>query len=232
MDTRDMLWRAMLADPFEETLRMAWGEYLQEHEPDHTAKWLAACPFVPKRLRPSAAQARFLDSQAVRAGFVGASGGTGKTTTLLLDALRYVEYPGYHALILAHDRAAIEGVNGLSQRLSLWCHPLASQYRDVGWFRNGAGFGFRFPSGATIDIRVASKNVCATGQFSYVGIDNAELVTPNVLNTVTRDLKPPSHPQVPFRLRLTGAHQLHFPKGTAVIGAGAESPHAATASTV
>lgn len=212
MTDKDMLWRAMLADPFDETLRIAWSEYLQEHEPTHTADWLATCPFVPRGIRPTPAQMRLLDCHAVRAGFVGDGAGYGKTTALLLDALRYVEYPGYHAVVLTTNLHAASRSGEMYQWYSHW-----TANRGVSQLtREGV---FRFPTGATIQLRHLSNFSPQGRQYGYIGIDNADegrLYTISAICAAS-PRSAPSRPQVPFRFRLTGAHQFHFPVGTTVI---------------
>ncbi len=122
MNDRDLLFRAILADPYDDAARLAYTDWLQEHDPDYTRNRLAASPYIPDA--PSAAQLAFLESQNYRAAFVNGIGG-GKTTALLMAALQYVDVPNYSALVMVHRLDSLFNPGGYVRMAMRW-------FRDAG----------------------------------------------------------------------------------------------------
>lgn len=87
-------------------------------------------------------QSRFLASSAYEALYGGAAGG-GKSDALLMGALRFVDRPGYRALLLR--RTFPELARSLIERARRW-------YSLVGAHGSDGGKIWRFPSGAVIEF--------------------------------------------------------------------------------
>jgi len=94
--------------------------------------------------RPFEKQKAFLDCRAKEVFFGGAAG-PGKSSALLMAALRYVHVPAYSALILRRDFARLSLPGSIMARARQW---LAGT--DAKW--SGQQKLFRFPSGATIQF--------------------------------------------------------------------------------
>ena len=96
---------------------------------------------------PYPAQERYLRSPAFEAGYGGAAGG-GKTDALLIDALRYVDRPRYHALLMRREAKQLHGT------LLLRAHEI---YPRVGGKWRGVDSSFHWPNGARIEFGSAKE---------------------------------------------------------------------------
>jgi predicted phage terminase large subunit-like protein len=94
-----------------------------------------------KVLRPNRVQERFLASFADIAIYGGARGG-GKTWALLLEVLRYIDNPGFTAVIFRRTFPQVSAQGGLWDK-SFELFP------KVGAIANKSHFKWTFPSGAT-----------------------------------------------------------------------------------
>jgi hypothetical protein len=87
-------------------------------------------------------QERFLASSAFEA-LTGGQAGGGKTSLLLMEALRQIGHPQYTARIFRRIFTSLEGANGLVQRSLEW-------YPAYGGVYNSTKHHWTFPSGAKI----------------------------------------------------------------------------------
>ena len=87
--------------------------------------------------RPTAPQAFFMGLRTREALF-GGSAGPGKTDALLMDALQYVDEPGYAALILRRTFADLALPGAIMDRALAWLRP----HRDVHWDDTDKTFTF------------------------------------------------------------------------------------------
>ena len=99
------------------------------------------CPILPEISTP---QAFFLLLDCREAFYGGAAGG-GKSAALLADALKYVDTPGYAALILRRTYPELEGSEGLIFQALEWLGPT-----DARW--NAEQHRWTFPSGAVLQF--------------------------------------------------------------------------------
>lgn len=109
-----------------------------------------------------------LDELAVLEAFYGGAGGGGKSDALLTSALRYVDVPGYAAIILRKTYAELNLPSSIMFRAREW---LAGT--DAVW--NSNDFRFTFPSSATLSFGyLDTKNDryrYAGAEFQFVGFD-------------------------------------------------------------
>ena len=87
--------------------------------------------------RPTAPQAFFMGLRTREALF-GGSAGPGKTDALLMDALQFVDEPGYAALILRRSFAELALAGAIMDRALSWLRP----HRDVHWDDTDKTFTF------------------------------------------------------------------------------------------
>lgn len=109
-----------------------------------------------------------LDDLAVQEAMYGGAAGGGKSDALLMSALRYVDVPGYAALLLRRTYADLALPGALMDRANTW---LAGT--DATW--NGGLFRWTFPSSATLTFGYLQtsrdKYRYASAEFQYIGFD-------------------------------------------------------------
>lgn len=120
------------------------------------------CPHTP---HPR--QREFLELRCMEAGFGGAAGG-GKSDALLMGALRWVNVPGYAALILRRTYQDLALPGAIMDRSHQW---LAGT--DAVW--NGTDKRWTFPSGATLSFGYLDTERdrfrYASAEFQHIAFD-------------------------------------------------------------
>lgn len=116
------------------------------------------------------AQTAFLTSPADEVCYGGAAGG-GKSYGLLADALRYVDRPGYHALLLRTTFPELQ-MSLIETALDLLGSSVAYNVND---------HLMRFPSGARVQFGFIARDAHLTryqsAEFAYIGLDEATSFT-------------------------------------------------------
>lgn len=121
--------------------------------------------YIPHHPHPR--QAAFLLLPHREALFGGAAGG-GKTDTLLMAALQYVDVPGYAALLLRRTFRQLSLEESLLDRAAGWLSGTDARWKaqDMRW---------TFPSGATLTFgyldRDADKYQYQSAAFQFIGWD-------------------------------------------------------------
>lgn len=104
----------------------------------------------------------------VREALFGGAAGPGKSSGLLMDALQYVDVPGYHAIILRKSFADLSLPGALMDRARDWLYST-----DAIW--NDRSHTWRFPSGATLTFgfidNTNDKYKYQSSEFHYIGFD-------------------------------------------------------------
>lgn len=116
---------------------------------------------------PQAAYLKLGDLGVTEALYGGAAGG-GKSDALLMDALRYVDVPGYSALILRRTYADLALPGAIMDRSKVWLADSAARW-------NEASRRWTFPSRATLTFGYLQHKDdrlrYASAEFQYIAFD-------------------------------------------------------------
>lgn len=144
----------------------------------------------------TAKQAEFLAYEGREALYGGAAGG-GKSVSILMAALQYVDCPGYSALILRRTYKQLAKADSILAKAKEW---LLGKVRY-----NGDDHKFTFPSGATLEFghmdHEDSKYDYQGGSWSYVGVDEATQFTGPMLAYPRTRQRRPTGSRIPIRWR-------------------------------
>jgi hypothetical protein len=110
-----------------------------------------------------------LDELGIEEALYGGAAGGGKSDAMLMSALRYVNVPGYAALLLRKSYADLAKPGALMDRAKSWLAGRA----DVAWSERD--FRFTFPSGARLDFGyLQTRNdryTYQSAEYQFVGFD-------------------------------------------------------------
>lgn len=126
-------------------------------------------PRINKYIRqnPTIKQRAFM-CLPIREAMFGGAAGPGKSSGLLMDALQYVDIPGYHALILRKSFADLALPGALMDRARDWLYNSDAKWRE-------RDHTWTFPSGATLTFgfidNVSDKFKYQSAEFHYIGFD-------------------------------------------------------------
>ena len=117
--------------------------------------------------KPWPKQAAFLNLDCTEAFYGGAAGG-GKSDTLLMAALQYVDVPGYSALILRRDFARLALAGSIMDRAKAWLYNSSAKW-------NEQRKTFTFPSGASLQFGYIDnpddRYRYASAEYQFIGWD-------------------------------------------------------------
>ncbi len=151
----------------------AWWPDLDPLADDARAALLAALRlplrlrYLPSGIKPTPRQHAFCAYQGKEAFYGGAAGG-GKSYSLLMSGLAYVDVPGYSALIIRRTLEELELPEALIDLAHQWLGPT-----DAAW--NGNKHRWTFPSGATLTFgylkNPGSERRYQSAAFQFIGFD-------------------------------------------------------------
>ena len=153
-------------------------------------------PYIPHV--PTPKQAAFLWLTCEDA-FFGGSAGSGKSDTLLMAALQYVDVPGYAALILRDSYTNLSMPGALIDKADEWLSSTDAKWEDK-------SKTWRFPSGATLTFGYLSGPrdhlSYKSSEFQFIGVDEAsDLRWKQIIYMFSR-LRRLGSSDIPLRFRL------------------------------
>lgn len=157
-------------------------------------------PFIPAEHRiPTPRQAQMLLSDFEEILFGGAGGG-GKTDSLLVAALMYVQEPGYSALLLRRTYQQMKLSGSLLDRFGSWMAP----WVEKGIVRKEDGIRFRFPSGAVVEFghlnHEQDKYRYQGPEYDFIGFDELTQFTNTMFSYLWSRLRRPIGSRIPPRI--------------------------------
>lgn len=149
--------------------------------------------------KPTPRQRDFLALDHVYEVLYGGRAGGGKSVALLMAALKYVNEPGYNAIILRRTFADLAKPDAIMDLARQWLEGT-----DAKW--NGQEHKWTFPSGATLSFGYldgGKDHLSYKGAaFQFIGIDEmTEMVWKQVLYMHSRLRRPKTMAHVPLRFR-------------------------------
>lgn len=150
------------------------------------------CPFTPT---PKQRATLLLMDTCPEMLFGGAVAG-GKSTLMLMAALRYVDQPDYRAIIIRRNRTDLNMAGGLIPKSKEWLEGT-----DARW--NGSDFRWTFPSGATLEFGYLrteqEKHRYKSTEFHFIGFDELTQFTESMYTYLRTRLRRSRYTKVPLR---------------------------------
>lgn len=151
--------------------------------------------YIPQR--PTPRQELFLDLDDKLEVFYGGAAGGGKSSALLMAALKYVHIPGYAALLLRRSYTDLSLPGALMDRANQWLHGKAH------W--SGMEKKWTFPSGATLTFGYLATEVdkyqYQGAEFQFIGFDELSQFSETQYTYLFSRLRRLKDGKVPIRLR-------------------------------
>lgn len=151
--------------------------------------------YIPQR--PTARQQLFLDLEDKLEVFYGGAAGGGKSSALLMAALKYVHVPNYAALLLRRSYTDLALPGALMDRAFQWLNGKAH------W--SGMEKKWTFPSGATLTFGyLATENdkyQYLSSEFQFVGFDEVTQFTETQYAYLFSRLRRLKSSSIPLRIR-------------------------------
>lgn len=134
----------------------------------------------------------------VREALFGGAAGPGKSSGLLMDALQYIDVPGYHALILRKSFADLSLPGALMDRANEWLVGTGAKWKDK-------EHTWHFPSGATLTFGFIDNSMdkykYQSAEFHYIGFDELTQFREEDYRFMFSRLRRLKGSKVPSRLR-------------------------------
>ena len=128
----------------------------------------------------------------------GGSAGGGKSSTLLMAALQYVDVPGYAALLLRRTYADLSLPGALMDRAADWLHPTDAKWHDT-------EKTWEFPSGASLTFGYLetekNKYRYQSSEFAFIGFDELTQFSESQFRYMFSRLRRLQGSNVPLRMR-------------------------------
>lgn len=147
-------------------------------------------------IQPTTKQAAFLQLPHREAFYGGAAGG-GKSVALLAAALRFVDVPGYSALLIRRSYMELQQPNGLIDLSKRWLGTTDAKWRQD-------TYTWRFPSGATLTFRYLDRGSelgFLGGEYQFIGIDEVTEIEESQYRFLFSRLRRSAGSTIPVRMR-------------------------------
>lgn len=134
----------------------------------------------------------------VREALFGGSAGPGKSSALLMDALQYIDVPGYHALLLRKSYADLSLPGALMDRARSWLYDTDAKWKDK-------EHTWHFPAGSTLTFgfidNTNDKYKYQSAEFHYIGFDELTQFRQEDYRFMFSRIRRLEGSQVPSRMR-------------------------------
>jgi len=134
--------------------------------------------------------------------FGGAAGG-GKSDAMLMDALQFVDVPGYAALLLRRTFPELTQASGLIPRSHTWAAEAGWRERGAKWNENR--HTWTFPSGAVLMFGAMQyendKHDYQSGEYQYVGFEELTSFTETQYTYLLSRVRRLEGSKIPVRVR-------------------------------
>lgn len=162
---------------------------------DPRMKW---SDYIPHNPTPKQHAFLYLDELEIQEALFGGQAGGGKSDSLLMAALKYVDIPGYAALILRQSYPDL-------------AKPGAIMHRAKEWLRNsGAKWNenlkeFKFPSGSTLEFGYLRRDddvfQFQSAEYQFIGFDELTQFTEFQYLYMRSRLRRLATSSIPIRVR-------------------------------
>lgn len=155
-----------------------------------TKEWSQQTPWPKQKL--------FLDLDCLEA-FYGGAAGPGKSSALLMAALKYVDVPGYAALLLRRTYADLSKPGALMDRAHQWLHGSGAHWNEQKKI-------WTFPkSGATLSFGYLEtendKYRYQGAEYQFIGFDELTQFTDSQFTYLFSRLRRLKGSTIPIRMR-------------------------------
>lgn len=152
--------------------------------------------FTPQT--PTPRQKLFLELKDEREVFYGGAAGGGKSSALLMDALRYVDTPNYSALLLRRTYADLSKPGALMDRAHSWLKNTTARWNEQRKM-------WTFPSGARLSFGYLEnendKYNYQSAEFQFIGFDELTHFRESQYTYMFSRLRRLKDARVPIRMR-------------------------------
>jgi hypothetical protein len=154
--------------------------------------------FVYCQQKPTRRQKLFLELNSAKEVFYGGAAGGGKSSCLLMDALKYVHIPDYSALILRRTYADLSKQGAIMDRAKEWLFSTPAKW-------NEQKKTWTFPSGARLAFGYLDtendKYQYQGAEYQFIGFDELTQFTETQYRYLFSRLRRLKNSEVPIRMR-------------------------------
>lgn len=143
-----------------------------------------------------------------REALYGGAAGGGKTATLIMGGLQYIDVPEYSGILLRRTYPQLLGAKGIIVTLKTWCAPFLKS-GQMAW--DAGNKMLRSKEGGALKVSSlqhdASVDDLQGQEYQYEGADELTQFSEYQIDELTSRLRRPAFSKIPFRFR--GASNPH-----------------------